>query len=263
MQNPPSDRQTPQYPIEGVDRALRLILLFREHPDLRLSMARDTLGIGQSTAHRLMAMLVYHGFAVQDPVSRAYRAGPALLDVGLSAVQNLDLRAVARPVIESLADQVGETVHLGIPEGTHVRFIDVVESELALRVSGRVGRLLPAHATSLGKAILAAMSTEQVKTLYPREQLPPVTARTMRRRSQLLSELQRIRERGYSCNSEESEEGVASTGIAVADPARGIVGAISIAAPLSRMDKEKTARHGALLIKAAQDIQARLGGSSG
>lgn len=259
MQNGDGPRQTPQYPIESVDRALRLLLMFREHREVRLSGARDELRVGQSTAHRLMAMLVYHGFAVQDPATRAYRAGPALFEIGLSVVSNLDIRSEARPLLEGLAAATGETVHLGVLEGSEVRFVDAVESDLALRVSGRVGRRLPAHATSLGKAMLAALSDDQVRALYPGEALPVITDRTMARRCDLLTELDRIRARGYARNSEENELGVASTGVAVVHPVRGLLGAITIAVPLSRLDQDKAERHAVLLLEASRDLVARLG----
>src|ERR1035438_10045069 len=109
MQNSTVREQKPQYPVESVDRALRLLLMFREHQEIRLSSVRDELQVGQSTAHRLMAMLVYHGFATQDPATRVYRAGPALFEIGLSVVNKLDIRAAARPVLESLAAATGET----------------------------------------------------------------------------------------------------------------------------------------------------------
>jgi len=173
--------------------------------------------------------------------------------------EHRDIRlSAARPVLEALAAATGETVHLGVLEGNEVPFVDAVESELALRVSGRVGRRLPAHATSLGKAMLAALTDDQVRALYPSESLPMVTAHTMTRRSDLLAELDRTRARGYARNSEESEQGVASTGIAVVHPVRGLLGAITIAVPLSRLDPQKAERHAALLLEAGRDLGARL-----
>jgi DNA-binding IclR family transcriptional regulator len=257
MQNR-DEKQAPQYPLESVDRALRLLLMFRQNQGIRLSDARDQLEVGQSTAHRLMAMLVYHGFAIQDPRTRVYRAGPVLFDIGLSVIGNLDIRSVAHPVLKELAAVTGETVHLGVLEGSDIRFLDAVESELALRVSGRVGLRLPAHATSLGKAILAALTDDQVRALYPFESLPIVTARTISRRSDLLAELNRTRSRGYARNAEESEAGVSSTGVAILHPVRGPLGAVTIAAPLTRLEPAKVERHANLLMEASRDIAARL-----
>ncbi|MEU1202730.1 IclR family transcriptional regulator [Streptomyces sp. NPDC005813] len=259
MQKEHPERPSPQYPIESVDRALRLLLMFSDRSEVRLSDAREALGVGQSTAHRLMAMLVFHGFVQQDPVTRVYRAGPALMEIGLSVVNRMDLRVVARPILESLSAATGETVHLGVLEEGQVRFLDGVESDLALRVSGRVGRVLPAHATSLGKAMLAQLPLDAVHALYPREALPPVTARTMTRRSELTEELERVRARGYAVNVEESEEGVTSVGKAVVRPGGEVVGALSVAAPLSRTDDDKRERRAALLAEACEKLAAALG----
>ena len=81
----PGPGQPPAYPIASVDHALRLLMLFRDRPRVRLSEASEYLGVAHSTAHRLMAMLAYHGFVRQEPGSRAYLAGPALVEIGLAA----------------------------------------------------------------------------------------------------------------------------------------------------------------------------------
>jgi IclR family transcriptional regulator, acetate operon repressor len=240
-------RPVPQYPIEAVDRTLRLLALFRERPKLRLSEVREHLGIGQSTAHRLMAMLVYRGFAVQDPMSRIYRAGPELFDIGLAVVQGSDLRRTARPILEWLAAQSGETVHLGVLEGLSVRYVDVVESESMLRVAARVGRTTPAHATSMGKAMLATLDDRELLARYPEERLEQVTPRTMTKRGDLLAELATVRERGWAYNHEEMEPGVCSAGVSLLHPVRGLLGALSIAAPLTRLDETRKEDYAALL----------------
>ena len=146
----------PQYPIESVDRTLRLLAHLAECSELKLSEVRTYLEVGQSTAHRLMAMLVYRGFAVQDPETRVYRVGPALFEIA-RAGGDFDIGRSTRPILEWLAGQSGETAHFGVLTGTEVRYIDVVESTSVLRVTGRVGQLNPAHATSLGKAMLSTL----------------------------------------------------------------------------------------------------------
>ncbi|UNM13011.1 IclR family transcriptional regulator [Streptomyces formicae] len=217
----------------------------------------------QSTAHRLMAMLVYHGFVEQDPSSRLYRAGSALVGIGLAAVQRMDVRAVARPLLQSLAAETGATVHLGVSEGTQVRFVDGVESELALRVSNRTGRVLPAHTTSLGKAMLARLPREQVRALYPTEALTHVTAATTTRRSELIAKLERVRTCGYALNAGESEDGVGSVGVgsvgvAVVRPSGALAGGLSIGAPLSRISDEKRERYLRPLTEAGGKLAALL-----
>lgn len=255
MQN---NRPLPQYPVEAVDRTLRLLALFRDQPELRLSEVRVRLGVGQSTAHRLMAMLVYHGFAVQDPRTRVYRAGPVLFEVGLAVVRNLDLRALGRPFLVRLAEDTGETVHLGTLEGASVHYVDCVESPSVLRVGSRVGQYSPAHATSLGKAMLAAMTPDAVRAIFPSPTLPAATTKTIGSYDDLLAELERVRARGYSRNLEEMVDGVCSVGVAVVHPVRGVVGALSVAAPVTRASADRLHAHATLLQHAAGELAAAL-----
>ena len=135
----PESETGPAYPIASVNNALLLLLLFREQPRVRLTDACKYLGVAHSTAHRLLAMLAHHGFVQQEPVTRAYIAGPALVEVGLAVVGSLNVREQARPMMEELAAETGETVHLGVLEGDQVRYVDAVESERALRVVARTG----------------------------------------------------------------------------------------------------------------------------
>jgi hypothetical protein len=155
--HPVRGAERPAYPIASVDKALRLLMLFREQTRVRLSEASEHLGVAHSTAHRLLAMLAYHGFVRQERDSRAYVAGPALVEIGLAAIRQMDIRLHARPVLEDLAASFAETAHLAVLEGASVRYLDAVESSRALRVAARTGATLPANCTASGKAMLAVL----------------------------------------------------------------------------------------------------------
>jgi DNA-binding IclR family transcriptional regulator len=223
-----------------VDSALRLLKLFRDTPRVRLSEASEHLGVAHSTAHRLMAMLAYHGFVRQEPGSRAYVAGPALVEIGLAAVRELDIRLHARPVLESLAASLGETVHLVVLEGGNVRYLDAVESPRALRVAARTGSALAANCTASGKALLAELPDAEVAAIFAdQETLTALTSRSITSCARLLAELREVRARGYAVNIEESEEGVATVAVAVRGP-RGApsaapAAALAVSGPVSRM----------------------------
>jgi IclR family acetate operon transcriptional repressor len=231
----------PKYPIESVDNALRLLLMFREQPTIRGADASRSIGVARSTAHRLLAMLQYHGLVEQDPESRAYHAGPALIEIGISVVREMDVRSAARPHIERLCQDVGETVHLAVLDGTEVLFIDSVESTKALRVGSRMGTRMPAHLTSLGKAMLAALPDERVRDLYPDEELAGWTAHSIVTRTELLRSLEEVRRMGYATNFGESEE-VGAVGMAVCGPAGTPRASISVSAPSPRLDDALVAR---------------------
>src|ERR1700754_2167837 len=167
MQNTRPESETgPAYPIASVNNALLLLLLFREQPRVRLTDACSYLGVAHSTAHRLLAMLIHHGFVQQDPQSRTYRPGPTLLEIGLAVVEKSDFRTKARPLLTELAEMFNETVHLMTLDGTRVRYVDAVEGTRALRVAPRTGSLLPAHCTSGGKALLAGLSDDRLQVMY-------------------------------------------------------------------------------------------------
>lgn len=242
----PPDR--PQYPIESVDNAMKLLLLLGERSELRLTEVAKYLGVASSTAHRLLAMLQYRGFIRQDSRTKAYVPGTALTGVAFSILQRFDVRQPLRPFLEELNNETMETVHLGVLDGVTVRFIDSIESPRAVRVASRLGQSMPAHCTSSGKAMLSGLSTEQFRYLYPDEELSRVTDHTVSSRTALEKQMAGVRRRGYATSSEESEEGVSS--IAVAFPAElsSLRLAFNTAVPISRISRTDVKRLGELLL---------------
>jgi IclR family transcriptional regulator, acetate operon repressor len=267
-QAPEQPGRRPAYPITSVDNALRLLALFREREKVRLSDAREHLGVAHSTAHRLLAMLAYHGFVQQDRDSRVYLAGPALIEIGLAAVRQMDIRRHARPVLEELAGRYGETVHLSVLEAGQVRYLDAVESSRALRVAARTGTALAANCTASGKAMLAALPAPELAALFPdgpgAPALPALTRHSITSRGQLEEELAVVRERGFALNREESEDGIASVAVAVLDRRRTPAAALSVSAPVSRLTDGLAGEIAVQLRRAAQLLAGLAGlGSRG
>lgn len=250
-------RNSPTYPLASVDNALRLALELRNRPSLRVADAADLLGVARSTAHRLLSMLAYRGFASQDPATRAYTAGPVLTDAGLYVARSLDVRRAARRYLEWVRDTLGETVHVVVLEGSQARFVDGVEGSHALRVGTRIGMLLPAHATSGGKALLAEMSDDDVTTLFGGS-LPAVTQQTIGDLDTLRRELERVRRRGYAINVEESEIGIAAVGMCIRGPAGEPVAALAVAAPSARLTRRRIPELVPTIVEATRRISAAL-----
>lgn len=249
------DRQQSSYPITSVDNALRLLELFQEVESVRLTDACSYLNVAHSTAHRLLAMLVQHGFVRQNSRTRAYEPGPTLVEIGLAVVQKMDLRTRARPVLETLSAKFRETVHLVVLEGNEVRYVDAVEGQRVLRVAPRTGSLLPAHCTSVGKVLLADLTQEELRQLYPEsEPLATQTASSISTLAELTVILDKVRADGYATNEEESEEGVGSVAVALRDGQGTALGAIAVAAPVSRLNAEVQASIVAGLHHAAEEF---------
>jgi IclR family transcriptional regulator, acetate operon repressor len=231
-------KNKPPYAIESVDNALRIVQMLRDSGQVRVSDVAADLAIARSTAHRLLAMLVYRDFAVQAE-DRSYRAGPALSAEPLRGEPAQRLRHVLRPHMEALCDQVGETINLTVRLGPQTRFLHTVESAQILRIGDRQGTVLPAWRTSGGKALLAELPDAQLMALLrgTNGRLPEGMTAVGRRA--LVNELRLIRDQGYAENIEESASGVCAIGVCLRDRAREPVAALSVSVPSVRYTPDR------------------------
>ena len=232
-----SEDQAPSYPIESVNSALTLLKLLQERP-LRVSDAAEALGVAPSTAHRLLAMLKYHGMAEQDPDSRSYRPGLSLIQIGLSVVRRLDLREAARPHLEQLARELGETVHLSVPNGAEILVIDSIESPQRLRVGSLAGESRPAHVRAAGWAYLSQLDESTIQELYPSPEIPAVGEYPATTKSELIQQLANVRAHGYALRIDD-ESHIAALGLPLVDPTGRVRGAVGLSLPLNRFDPDQ------------------------
>lgn len=235
MQN--DEAVEPAYPIASVDNALRLLLLFRTRDSIRIAEASEELGVVRSTAHRLLAMLRYHGFVAQDDETKAYRPGPVLSDLGFAAIQQLEIRAYMRPHVERLAATLEETAHLILLNGREIRIVDGIESSRALHTAARIGVSLPAHATAAGKALLAEISEAELLDRYPEPDLPRAGARSITSRAALFEELARVREQGFAISLDEATPDVGAVAVTVRNSFGTARAALAISAPVARLER--------------------------
>jgi DNA-binding IclR family transcriptional regulator len=198
--------------------------------------AAEELHVARSTAHRLLHALKSRGFVTQERPNSVYRPGSALLEIGLAAIDGLDIRKIARPVLQHLRDQSEETTSLLLLYGNTVRFIDCVESPRSVRVGSRTGIVLPAHCTAGGKALLAALPASDVDRRYQGDAIEARTPHSITGLDDLHAELEQIRERGYALNHEEGEDGVSAIGVAINDLIGYPLAALAIAVPTPRFE---------------------------
>lgn len=233
-------KNKPPYAVESVDNALRILQLLRDSGQVRVSDVATDLGIARSTAHRLLAMLVYRDFAVQAE-DRSYRPGPALSAEPLRS-QPLAQRLlqVMRPHMEALCGQVSETINLVVRQGLHARFLHTVEAAQVLRVGDRQGTVLPAWKASGGKVLLAELPDTELTALLRGANGRPPDGMTAAGRRALVGELRLIRDQGYAENIGQSESGVCAIGICVRDKAGDPVAALSVSAPSVRYSAERS-----------------------
>jgi DNA-binding IclR family transcriptional regulator len=246
----------PRYPVGSVDHALRLLLLLRDEPDLRVTAAAARLGIAPSTAHRLLSTLEHRGFVTQDRMTRVYRVGPELIELGLSSTRSIDLREVGEPHLRAATLRIGETVNLLVLQDTSVRFIAGFEADQRIRTHVLTGTLLPAYATSGGKVLLAELPKERLRELYPRglRRFTPTT-KTF---TQLLDELAVVLMRGYAVNQEESVAGLNAVAVPLRDRGGTTIAAVAMSAPSERLPPRRVREIVVELRECAAGIRSHL-----
>jgi DNA-binding IclR family transcriptional regulator len=246
MKNPPA------YGVTSVDHALRLAVILQVEGPLTVAAAAERLGVARSTAHRLLSTLVYRDFAVQDD-DRSYRAGP-VLEVAATAHSGIGIiRAAALGPMRSLVDTLDETVNLSVRTGRTIRFIASVESTQTLRVSSREGMVLPAHQSTGGLVMLAALTDEQLTALY--DAAPPAERVDL---TKLRRELRAVRRTGVAINRERTERGLIALGRAITNPHGETVAAVSVSMPTTRYSPTRVERITPALTTTAHQISAAL-----
>jgi DNA-binding IclR family transcriptional regulator len=235
-----ADAAAPRYPIESVSNAARLLRLFGERSELRISDVAELLSISPSTAHRLFTTLEAAEMVRQNETTRCYEPGPGLLSVAYALTPSQSRWKFARPYMAELSERVGETVNLQTLQGTDVAFVESVESTSSVRVGSRLGAVMPAHLVSGGKCLLALLPEEDLKLLYPDQVLPAGPSKGIATRDELIAELRRVKRRGYGTNFGESEPGI--SGIAVVVPFSGqreAAYALAVSAPSARLPQAR------------------------
>ena len=248
------------YQIQVLDRALALLdALSQQGPDLALGEISQLLKLHKSTAHRLIMVLERHRLLEKNSRTGRYRLGLKLFELGTKAVSQLDLREQARPFLERVVLETGETVHLCIYDDGEVVYVDKIEPARSVRLASSVGRRNPAYCTAVGKAIMAFLPEAQVEDAVKKHGLQPLTRKTVSTLVELKAELDQIRERGYAIDDEENEEGVSCVGAVVRGFDGEPVAAISVSGPTFRLGKEKVDMIARSVIAAADGLSRQLG----
>jgi len=234
-----------------------LIALAGEKRALDLTEIASQTGINKSTACRILKRLALHRLVDQDASSGRYRLGIALFELGRRVGDTVHLSEVAKPVLESLARESGETAHFAILDAHEGRVVHLarVESPHPVRaVPSRTGERYPFHCLSVGKAIAAFLPEEERKLLLSHSKFERFTRRTITRRGDLERELEKVRRLGYAVDNEEYYEGIRCVSVPVRGQADALLGGLSLAGPTSRMTLDRLEQLAALLGRAATEI---------
>jgi DNA-binding IclR family transcriptional regulator len=257
---PAAGQKKPDYHVRVVDRVFAILEELADGSakfgDVALA---ERLGLHKSTVHRLLAVMQHNGFVEREPASTKYRLGWRIFELGMAAASRLDILERAKPYVTQLVETTGETAHLGVLRQGEVVSLVNMESRYTVRTPATVGRHIPLHCTSQGKAILAFLPPDQVARQLKGYVFSRHSANTIVSKDRFLTDLALVASRGYAVDNEEYEEGLRCIAAPVHDHSGEVAGAISIAGPTFRVTGSRLPALSREVKRIAAELSAALG----
>ncbi len=245
--------------LQTIEKASEVLALFdRDHSEWGVREIAMALGLAKSSAHDLLASLEQVGLLGKNDEGR-YRLGWRLVMLSETLLATTELRREARPIMEELADQYRETIHLAVLDDTQVVYVDKLEGKQAVRVElTSLGTRLYAHCTAVGKVLLAYQPEENVKRIIKVEGLPRFTANTITDADELEQALVKIRKQGYAYDQEEILPDLCCVGAPIHNHTGHVIAALSMSIPAYRFQRSQIEFRKAVM-RSGKMISERLG----
>jgi len=245
--------------VRSVERALDILSCFtHQEPDLSLTQIAERVQIHKSTVHRLLATLESRRFVNRDEATGQYHLGLRFVEMASLVLEDVDLQRWARPYLQNLADECGETVDLAVLDGADVVYLEVIESPHRVKIAAAVGQRLPASCTATGKAFLAFLPQDHVAAILDGG-LRRYTDRTLVTESGLFEDLRQARQRGFALSEEEYEQDINAVAAPILDPTGHPVAAVAVVGPSYRMPAERMIDIGQRILEATKAITREVG----
>jgi IclR family pca regulon transcriptional regulator len=204
----------------------------------RITFLSKSLKMSIGAVQRVTHTLARLGYLRKTDAGHGYILGPRAWALGLSITGKIDLKTLAHPYLKDLSERVGETVNLGILDGTEMIYLERIKTNHILNLNLNVGSRLPAYSTSLGKAIAAFLPEPELKAFFKNLNLKPMTSNTITSRKKLKEEFLRIRKKGVAVNNGETDRGIRSVAAPIRDQSGRVIAALNISVPSIRITRE-------------------------
>lgn len=224
--------------VKSADRTLEALELLATSEPMRLIEIAERMDIPQSSASNLVRTMSRRRFLEYDLVDRLYRVGPRIRELARASERSDDLVTLAQPLMDELVEQTSETVQLARLDGIENVYLAISDSPHPMKLVSEVGKRLFAHATAVGKTLLAQLSNEEVRRRFEGVELPRFTASTIVDVELLIEHLQVIRESGYGTDEEEYVIGCRCVAVLVLGPRGQPVAAMSVSIPTARFSAD-------------------------
>lgn len=246
--------------VKSAERALRVLdLLTARERALTFTEIGAALDVPASSLHGLLRTLVECGWVEYTEATRAYALGIRALEAGNAYTRSFGLPDRALTFMARIRDEIDETVQLAVLDGRYNVYVGKVDGGHALRLASEVGRRLPAHATGLGKVLLASLEPRQVTELLSAVRLERYTDNTLADLPSLRRYLAEVRRRGYAMDNEEYSVGVRCVAAPVCDSEGRTVAAMSVSVPTARFGRRRRQLALRLLLEATGGLSTALG----
>jgi IclR family transcriptional regulator, KDG regulon repressor len=243
--------------VRSITRAVQILETFRQGSVLTTAELARALRIPKSSIYEILRTLTDEGLV--ERMDGHYRLGLRLIELAHTAVQDLEVGRVGRPLLQRLRDELNETVQLTVLYGEEVLYVEGYESTHQLRTFFELGDRAPLYCTALGKAILAFRGETEIQKVTGQKELRAFTSRTLTDGSALRRDLERTVARGYAIDDREHEEGVRCVAAPIRSRHGVVFASISVSGPAHRMTKAREVEIASRTVEAANEISQRIG----
>lgn len=249
--------------VRALERGLAILKAFSARaPSLSMTHVAERAGLTRAVARRYLFTLEALGYVVYH--DGEFQLTPRVMDFGFTYLATTGISDVARPFMEHIVATLRESCSVGVLDGTDVVYIARVTADRIMTTNLTVGSRLPAHATSMGKVLLAYQTPDRLAAYFELSQLPRLTVRTIADEPALRALLEGVRRRGFATNDEESEIGVRTISVPLYDRTNRVAAAINLSGHASRVSMRELKRdHLPVLLAAAREISRALGAAEG
>ncbi|MCB1397960.1 MAG: helix-turn-helix domain-containing protein [Rhodobacter sp.] len=211
----------------GLAKGLRVIETFTaDRPRQSISEAAAASGLDRATTRRCLLTLAHGGYADYD--GKFFTLTPRVLRLGTACLAAMPLPQIVQPMLDSLSERIGESTSVSILDGTEIVYIARAAQKKVMSIALMPGSRLPAHCTSMGRVLLAALPEDQARAILGPGPLPALTDRTLTDPEALMTELRQIRTQGYAINDQEVEMGLRSFAVPLFDARGRTVAALNL-----------------------------------
>lgn len=248
-----------KYSIKVILKTMDLLKCFSpKHPEWTANDLSNKLNLNRTTVYRILSTLASGGFVQLNPKSGGFRLGPTLIGLSMALFNSMEIRTVARPVLEDLAKETGESVHLTIWYNDQVMLIDQWESPSEIKVSVPLGKKFSAHCTATGKIFLSALSEKELDRYLSEHELKSFTPKTIIDKGALREEVLKTKQQQIGFDFEEYAVDVAACAAPVYSFDQSINSAIAVIGPSRRMQTQ-IEEITSMVKKAGEQISNQLG----